>query len=142
MEAEDRGLSAWFYMKGEVLVPADADALRGVRRLGEGECVEVSIVRPRSVQWHRMYYGICAEIGKNQEPRRDAESIDHELRILAGHYNVLQVEGHEGVEIRTPKRIAFAKLSADKWAELWPSLDLAIRKRFGEGYIEEGRKRA
>jgi hypothetical protein len=135
-------VAAWFYMKGDCLVPADADALRGVRRLGEGECVEVNIVRPRSLQWHRMYKAICAEIGKNQEPRRDGDSIDYELRILAGHYDVLPVHGHEGVEIRTPKRIAFAKLSADKWSDLWPSLELAIRQRFGEGYIEEGRKRA
>jgi hypothetical protein len=132
-------VAAWFYMKGDCLVPADAKALRGLRRMGEGECVEVTIVRPRSVQWHRMYFGICHMIGENQDPQRDAESIDAELRILAGHYDVIHVEGHE---VRYPKRIAFAKLSADKWSDLWPSLELAIRQRFGEGYIEESRKRA
>lgn len=134
-------MPAWFYMKGDCLVPADADALRGVRKMGEGECVEVSIVRPRSLKWHRMYKAICAEIGKNQDPRRDGDSIDYELRILAGHFDVLPVDGHEGIEIRTPKRIAFAKLSAEKWAELWPSLELAIRTKWGEGYITEGNRR-
>jgi hypothetical protein len=130
-------VAAWFYMKGDCLVPADDDALAGVRKMGDGECVEVSIVRPRSVKWHRMYKAICADIGKNQEPRRDGDSIDYELRILAGHYNVMPINGVNDIEVRVPKRIAFAKLSAEKWSELWPSLELAIRQKFGEGYLRE-----
>ena len=34
-----------------------------------------------------MYFGICRNIGDNQDPRRDESSIDYELRILAGHYD-------------------------------------------------------
>lgn len=131
-------MAAWFYMKGDCLVPADAAALKGLRRMGEGECVEVTIVRPRSVKWHRMYFGICALIGENQDPQRDAESIDAELRIRAGHFDVYHVDGHE---VRVPKRIAFAKLNSEKWAALWPSLDQAIGERFGNEYLAEGRKR-
>lgn len=126
-------MAAWFYKKGDALIPQDDAAKRGVRRMGDGECVEVTIVRPRSVQWHRMYRGICATIGENQDPARDGDSIDYELRILAGHYHVMYVEGFE---VRTPKRIAFAKLSAEKWAELWPSLELAIRNKWGNEYLE------
>lgn len=116
------------------LIPTDEEAYRILNRLGDGECVEVEIVRPRSVPMHRMYFGICRQIGMNQDPMRTEDSIDNELRIRAGHFDVIHVDGHE---VRVPKRIAFAKLTHDEWMELWPSLELAINEHFGEGYIQE-----
>lgn len=116
------------------LIPTDDESRAVLGRLGDGECAEFEIVRPRSIQMHRMYFGICREIGQNQDPLRDEGSIDHELRVLAGHYDVMYVDGHE---VRVPKRIAFARLSHDEWMDLWPSLELAIRERFGEEYISE-----
>jgi len=116
------------------LIPTDELARGILNRMGDGECAEVEIVRPRSVPWHRMYFGICRDIGTNQDPPRTEDSIDQELRVRAGHYDVIFVDGHE---VRVPKRIAFAKLSADEWAELWPSLELAIREHYGDEYIHE-----
>lgn len=116
------------------LIPTDELARAAIARLGDGECVQVEVTRPRSVQWNKMYFGICREIGLNQDPQRTEDSIDAELRIRAGHFEVIFIDGHE---IRLPKRIAFAKLSADEWSELWKSLELAIRETFGEGYIQE-----
>lgn len=118
------------------LIPTDDIGQRVLSRMGEGECAQVEVVRPRSVQWHRMYFGICREIGLNQDPQRTEDSIDAELRVRAGHFELMWVDGHE---VRVPKRIAFHKLSADEWAELWPSLELAIREHFGEEYIREAR---
>lgn len=116
------------------LIPTDELARGILNRMGDGECAEVEIVRPRSVPWHKMYFGICRDIGFNQDPQRTEDSIDQELRVRAGHYDVIFVDGHE---VRVPKRIAFAKLSADEWAELWPSLELAIREHYGDEYIHE-----
>lgn len=116
------------------LIPTDDLARTVLLRMGDGECAEVELVRPRSVQWHRMYFGICRDIGLNQDPQRTEDSIDNELRVRAGHFDVLFVDGHE---VRIPKRIAFAKLSGDEWAQLWPSLELAIREHFGEEYLRE-----
>lgn len=116
------------------LIPTDDESRAVLGRLGEGECAEFEIVRPRSLPMHRMYFGICREIGKNQDPVRDENSIDYELRLLAGHYDVYHFDGHE---VRVPKRIAFAHLTHDQWMELWPSLELAIRERFGEEYLRE-----
>lgn len=130
-------MSAWFYKKGNALIPSDDDGRRGLDKMGDGECVEVTIVRPRSLQWHRMYFGICKLIGENQEPQRDADSIDYELRIRAGHFYVVPLAGYDGIEIRVPKRIAFHKLSSQKWEALWPSIELAIRERFGETYLSQ-----
>lgn len=116
------------------LIPTDDMSRTVLRRMGEGECAQVELVRPRSLSWHKMYFGICRDIGENQDPQRDEDSIDAELRIRAGHFYVLQIDGHD---CRYPKRIAFDKLSADEWAALWPSLELAIREHFGEEYIRE-----
>lgn len=119
------------------LIPTDDESRAALGRMADGECAEVEIVRPRSLPWHRMYFGICREIGKNHDPVRDEASIDHELRVRAGHYDVMWVDGHE---VRVPKRIAFAKLDGNQWAELWPSLEMAIREHFGEEYIRESEK--
>lgn len=116
------------------LLPTDDISKQVLSRLEDGECVQIELTRPRSVSWHRMYFGICAEIGENQDPQRTADSIDAELRIRAGHFEKIFVDGHE---VRMPKRIAFAKLSADEWSELWLFLEVAIRETFGNCYIRE-----
>lgn len=90
-------MKLWFakVRRGEKagLIPTDEDSRALVNRLADGECVEVEIVRPRSIPMHRMYFGICRQIGLNQEPTRTEDSIDQELRVLAGHYDVIRV-GH------------------------------------------------
>lgn len=116
------------------LIPTDEDGQRIISRMGDGECCVVELVRPRSLPWHRMYFGMCREIGKNQEPMRTEKSISDELKVRAGHFEIMWVDGHE---VRVPKSIAFDQLTADEWAELWPSLELAIREHFGEEYIQE-----
>lgn len=119
---------------GRGFLPADEEGEALHKRMGVGEYAVFKVIRPRSVPWHRMYFGICREIGQNQDPVRDEGSIDHELRVRAGHYESIFVDGHE---VRYPKRIAFDQLTADEWAKLWPSIELAIREHFGEEYIWE-----
>ena len=121
------------------LIPTDEAARAILSRMGDGECCRVDLIRPRSVPWNKMYFGICRSIGENQEPPRTESSIDNELRIRAGHFEILWVDGHE---CRVPKRIAFDQLSADEWSELWPSLELAVRETFGQGYIREQERAA
>lgn len=116
------------------LIPTDEDSRALVNRLNDGECVEIEVSRPRSVQWNRMYWGLCRTIGENQDPPRDEDSIDAELRILSGHFDVMYIEGHE---VRVPKRIAFQKMDADQWAEYFQRAEMAISERFGSEYLSE-----
>lgn len=129
-------MKGWIAKKGRGFLPACEESARAHVRMSDDECVMVKFIRVRSVPWNRMYFGICREIGKNQDPPRGEDSIDQELRVRAGHFEKFWVDGHE---CRMPKRIAFDQLTADEWAELWPSLDLAIREHFGEEYIGEQR---
>lgn len=123
------------------LVATDEDSQAVLDKMADGECAEFEIRRVRSLPWHRKYFGICRQIGLNQDPPRDEDSIDHELRILAGHYDCMRLRdrrSNELFEVRTPKRIAFHKLTQDQWEKLWPSLEQAGIERFGEEFWLEG----
>ena len=124
----------WLAKSGHGLLPADEASEAVLAKMVAAECAEFTIIRPRSSSWHRMYFGICRTIGENQDPQRDEDSIDAELRVRAGHFDVLVVDGHE---VRVPKRIAFHTLTGDAWSAIWPSIELAIREHFGEEYIRE-----
>lgn len=118
----------WVARRHLSLIPTDEDSSRVIHRLGEGECVQVTVSRIRSIKWHRLYFGLCKLIGENGDPQRRAEAVDPEIRVRAGHYDCYEVDGRE---IRVPKRIAFSELTADEWAELWPSIELAMSERYG-----------
>lgn len=119
------------------LLPTDDAGRDLLAKMGEGECAEFSIVRPRSLPMHRRFFAILSEIGENQDPKRDAEDILDELKVLAGHYQSLIVSDPKSgdmFEVRRPKSIAFHRLTHDQWMELWPSLEQAGIQRFGETY--------
>lgn len=128
----------WFHKvsrgKKSGLLPDDEEGAALLARMAEGECCQIKIVRVRSVAWNKMYFGICQIIGENQDPPRDKDSIDAEIRILSGHYDVLYVGTHE---VRIPKRIAFDKMTADEWAEYFRKAEVAIAQRFGVEYLPE-----
>lgn len=130
-------MNGWLAKQGRGFIAADDETARVHARMSDGECARVKLIRPRSVQWNRMYFGICRAIGNNQDPPRTEDSIDHELRIRAGHFDVFKVDGHD---YGMAKRIAFDQMTADEWSELWPSLEQAIREHFGEEYIGESQR--
>lgn len=119
-------------------LPADADAHTTAAKMGDGEIAEFRVIRPRSLPQFKRWWAICQTIGENQEPCRDKESICNEIKILAGHYDVLPIDGAEGYQVRTPKSISFEKLTADQWDQLMPGLEGAGRARFGNEYFEYG----
>lgn len=115
------------------LVPADSDTESVIAKMADGECHLYKLMKVRSIQWHRMYFGIMRSIGNNQDPERTEASIDAEIRIRAGHYEKLFIEGHE---IRAPARIAFDRMTADEWSEYWMKAEIAIIETFGEEYLQ------
>jgi hypothetical protein len=130
-------MKIWLCRIAHTLSPTDEESAAAINRLAPGECVEVEISRPRSIHWNRRYWATCAEIGRNQDPQRDKDSIDQELRVLAGHYEVMTVrDPKSGVlyEVRVPKRIAFDRMSADEWASYYQRAEAAGIERFGAEY--------
>lgn len=116
------------------LIPTDDESRTVLGRMEDGECAEFDIRRPRSVKFNKLYWALCREIGKNQDPQRDEDSIDSELRILAGHYELMFIDGHE---VRVPRRLAFDRMDADQWGDYFKRAELAISERFGSEYLRE-----
>lgn len=125
----------WLVKRGKGWLPADEEADTLHAKMNIAECAEFRVVRPRSVPWHRMYFALCRTIGRNQDPPRDEDSIDMEIRVLSGHYDVLPMGG--GYEVRVPKRIAFEKMEADAWAAYFQKAEVAIAERFGPEYLAQ-----
>jgi hypothetical protein len=123
------------------LVPTDAESESALRKLGAGEICEVQLIRPRSLPMHRRLFAILTAIGENSDPVRDPEDVLDELKILAGHYEVMHLrDPRSGIvfEVRRPKSIAFHRLTHDQWMELFPSLEKAGIERFGAEFWVEG----
>lgn len=116
------------------LVPTDEDGRAYLDKLGDGECVQVEVSRIRSVQFNKLYWSLCQEIGQQQNPPRDKDSIDAEIRILAGHYEVMYFAGRE---VRVPKHINFKSMDADEWNDYFKRAEVAIAERFGPEYLPE-----
>src|SRR5690348_2229169 len=95
----------WLAKRGKGFIPTDSGGAALHARMADGECAEFTIIRPRSLQMHRKYFGICRTIGENQDPPRDEDSIDMELRVLAGHFDPMMVRDPRSgtlYEIRMP----------------------------------------
>ena len=68
-------MKLWFHKvsrNGNSGLMADDEAGRALlHRLGDGECIQIEATRLRSVQFNKLYWAICREIGENQDPQRD-----------------------------------------------------------------------
>jgi len=76
------------------MIPTDDISKKVLSRMADGECAQVELVRP-VVCSGTMYFGICRQIGLNQDPQRTEDSIDAELRVRGGHFEVMLIDGHE-----------------------------------------------
>lgn len=119
----------FFHRVGNYLHPSDEAAEKAVKKLEQGQCVELEMHRIRSVKWNRKYWAACRAIGLMQEPVRPEESISDEIKVLAGHYTSLKIAGTD-YEIRSPKHINFRSMSAEKWAEYFKQADQIMLNHF------------
>lgn len=117
----------WFCRHGMSLVPADDKATKAIKRLGVGEAVQLMMERSRSPDWHRWFMGGCAAIAQNSYEPMTTHAAKELLKLKAGHFDPYEIHGEI---LKVPRSIAFEKLTADEWAELWPSLDQAAREHF------------
>lgn len=118
----------WMAKKGLALLPVDDKCVRALRKLEDGEAVEVELKRSRSPSWHRFFMKCCAVIGDHQEPVKSTHQMKEAIKMAAGHVETLI--SPNGTEYKFAKSIAFDKLTPDEWEELWPSLEDAMRLEF------------
>ena len=99
------------------LVPLD-DELPGWKRIKPGDIIEVEYVRPRSQQFHKLFWALLKLVADNQEKYGMDEILDV-VKIGVGHTRVIAMPGD--FVFRVPKSISFASLDDDEFAAFFRS---------------------
>lgn len=99
------------------LVPLD-DELPGWKRIKPGDIVEIEYVRPRSQQFHKLFFALLKLVADNQEQYGMDEILDV-VKIGVGHTRVIAMPGD--FVFRVPKSISFASLDDDEFADFFRS---------------------
>lgn len=131
----------YFTRTGDFLASTDAESLKLIRKLGEGEEVAFKPLRARSVQWNRRYWAMLSQIAPYiseidismgsrpaMMPVTSAEDLHVALKLITGHCITQQIKGTPYV-LRIPKSADFENMSADEWSAWYPKALDAIHQR-------------
>lgn len=103
------------------LRPADDDARDIVRGWKAGDIIEVEARRPRSQQFHRLYFGLLAMVYENSEWCADRwptlEKFREAVQMQAGAFE--ETKSLKGTTLYRPTSIAFHKMDADEFGALF-----------------------
>ena len=122
---------------------ADDDAAReALRRVKQGEVVRATLVRPRSVRYHRRFFAMLTTVHQTCGDWPDVEALLRELKFRAGLVDVQRVvdrqTGEELATLQIPRSIAFHAMDDDEFRafverciriiceEMVPGLDDAV----------------
>lgn len=94
-----------FYKKGSALFTDDEKGERLLSKMGDGELVEVDIKRTRNLIQHRKFWKLCQYIG--EATGRTSEEVAGLLKLMAGHCDVVEVNGNV---YKIARSIAFAAM--------------------------------
>jgi len=110
------------------LVADDDDARNALRKLKLGDVVRAEIVKPRSVRYHRRFFGMLNTVWQACGDWKSVDELLVELKFRTGLVDRQKVidrqTGEELAEIITPQSIAFHAMSEDDFREF---VERAIR---------------
>jgi len=72
----------------------------------------VGVSRPRNSQQHRFYWALCRLVALNHEELKDAEAVHQAIKLLSGHFDLVQVGKHM---VRIPRSTSFDKMSQEEF---------------------------
>ena len=105
-------MKAIFYKRHGALVPYTEEGADALRRIKDGDILEVQFTRPRSQRHHKLFFAMLKIVQDN----RDSGSIDELLDIIkigVGHTNIILVPNIGLVAV--PKSINFASMDQDQF---------------------------
>ena len=106
-------MKAIFYKRHGALVPYTEEGADALRRIKDGDILEVQFTRPRSQRHHKLFFAMLKIVQDN----RDSGSIDELLDIIkigVGHTNIILVPNIGLVAV--PKSINFASMDQDQFS--------------------------
>ena len=85
--------------------------------------------KPRNIRLHRKFFVLMKMVYENQEVYNNIEHLRKDLTISAGFYDLRY--DFEGVEIKEPKSISFAKMDDTEFSEFYNRIIDVIIKWLG-----------
>lgn len=119
------------------LRPSDAAGEDALRKLGNGQLVEVEIKRPRNIKFHRMYWALVTLVWDNIDLYRypTAEDLHAAIKIAAGLRT--RIELPDGTIGFIPGSIAFHKMDETEFSAFFDRVCELIAKHFLPGVTNE-----
>lgn len=87
------------------------------KKISLNEPIEFEFTKKRNVKFHRKFFALLNLVFENQEQYNNIEHLRKDLTISAGYYDLRY--NIEGVEIREPKSISFAKMDELEFSEVY-----------------------
>lgn len=99
------------------LVPLD-DELPGWKRIKLGDIVDIEYVRPRSQQFHRLFFVLVKIVADNQE-KYGFEEMREIITMGAGHATVFEIPNSGGLFVRKAKSIKWHGMDDDAFSDFF-----------------------
>lgn len=118
------------------LRPADTAGEDALRKIGQGQCVEIELRRPRNVKFHRLYWTLITLVWQQLEEERypTAEDLHAAIKIAAGLRT--RIELPDGTIGFIPGSIAFHKMTEDDFSTFFDRVCNLIAKHFLPGVTD------
>lgn len=118
------------------LRPTDSAGEDALRKLGQGQLVEIELRRPRNVRFHRMYWALVTLVWEQLDEERypTAEDLHAAIKIAAGLRT--RIELPDGTIGFIPGSIAFHKMTEDDFAAFFDRVCRLISKHFLPGVTD------
>lgn len=87
------------------------------KKISLNEPIEFEFTKKRNVKFHRKFFALLNLVFENQEQYNNIEHLRKDLIISAGYYDLRY--NIDGVEIREPKSISFAKMDELEFSEVY-----------------------
>lgn len=108
------------------LRPYGAESAAVLAKLPLTKMLKVSVVQPRNLRHHRLYFTLCHRIG--DALGIEAEDISDVLKLRTGH--VREIKTKHGIE-RIPKSISFAAMDQDQFKAFFDKAVTIITAEWG-----------
>lgn len=115
------------------LRPVDESGEDALRKLGQGELVEIEIKRRRNVKHHRKFWLLMSLVHNNLDGERypTVEDLVSAVKIAAGHRTIIELPNGDVGFI--PKSIAFHKMDQGDFDGFYDKVCDLICKHFIPG---------
>lgn len=127
-------MRAFFTKLGGVLRPSDEEAEALLARLPEGKQCEITYRVPRSIQQHRLFFGLLNKLVENSDLFEDVDQALIAVKIAVHLYDAHVIDGRM---VLVPQSIAFESLDQDRFQKVFDRALNVITSRWLVGTDKE-----